>query len=163
MREIQKIERKQHQDFDVVFVWVKNGGLEFVEYYLGVTKDHPLWEDTKRNTDPWELTDHKVSEECFKKGVDYSLEGALKNLDIITQALSTDNKREVIERNDLKSIDHAWLSYIGNDYEYLNDDRCYFGGGMCITNFGKNDSEQGAQEMIARMIDYFSQVKNKEK
>jgi len=167
-RKIIDIKKQEHKGFPVLLVKVNAFGRSFWEYYVGVNEKHPMHSDiTEEHENLRFLRNHPVAI-ALEKGThkNENLGDFFKSfLDIMTISNDKEKLREYVKKADLKALDHAWLSYIGNHYDYLDDSYTYFGGGMCIDNFGVNDSYVSAikaAEIIANFLDKQSKLKSKD-
>jgi hypothetical protein len=139
------------QEFHIIIDEFYDGRLSHYEYYVGVSKDNRYFKDiknigTKDNKgEGWEEpTDNNI-----KRAVAYTDKEKLKlKLKELCNIFPDDKTIKVLE--------HAWLSYSGNHYEFLKDDFFYYGGGMYIPTFGKEPAFNAAEIGNKLLLDFLS-------
>jgi len=159
MRNILKIQ--QLENMLLVHVDVNGGtNLTHIEYYIGVKETHPLYTNIEFCNNIDILRNHPVYKGAFNKDNTQFTGELLSKLNETLELIgkSESELQRYVSNNGLKSIDYAWLSYIGHSYEYLDDDLCYFGGGMYVPHFGENDCYIGSIAQLERMRKYLKGV-----
>ena len=145
----------------LVYVGVNSNVLTHVEYYVGVDKSHPLYQENTTYAFS-DLIKHKVTKEFFfTLGRQRVSTNTIKNslyewLRLLEFSMNRDKKaiKEYIKLNGVKALDYAYLSYIGNHYDFLYKNKCYFGGSFYVPNFGKKSCEFSAIKIAKELENY---------
>jgi len=175
------IEKKMIGKFESVLISISveysDGKIkDFIEYYIGVDKNSEAYYKgfnldisrrviVEKDENILASIQGKICAEFydFTKGeMQYpsNINGIINVLSESLKALSLkeDEIADYVKANNLKPLKYAWISMIGNkeDYsEFLNQDYCYYGGGMCVTNFGLEDcliAATEANEILLKII-----------
>jgi len=172
-RVINKIEKLKGGKYPMILVHVAANGAKstsHIEYYIGVGKTHPFYTDDAICIDNNVLCNHALYNGAFGEEVDPDAtkeDLVVQVIDALSGALdvtckSTAELQKYVSDNNLKAIDSAWMSYIGHNYDYLDDDLCYFGGGMFIPHFGEQDCYASSIIQLKRMRKFLKRVNDGE-
>jgi len=141
-------EKRIKDQHHVLVEYICNNKLSHYEYYVGIPEKHKAYENFSTDgskrwwTDPlWDSDSYKN----IKKAVSYNNTQVLKKA--IYKLKPPFNIKNIVE-GDFKftfALRHAWLSFVGNNYQFLKINYCYYGGGMYVPNFGKEDCKLSAE------------------
>lgn len=130
----------------------KGGQGSHYEYYVGIPQNHPSFEKSPTSSKRWWKEPLRTEYVNIRKSF------VISNNDKLRRAIKTLNPPinfDKIKLEKVYAIQHAWLSYIGNSYDYLKEDYCYYGGGMYLRSFGEEDcyiSAEIAMRLISRKL-----------
>jgi len=132
----------------VLVEYTHGNKLSHYEYYVGIPEKHKAYENfstVESNrwwTDPlWDKDSYKN----IKKALTYSNARLLKKA-IFKLRPPFDIKNINGDDHEFPiALRHAWLSFAGNKYQFLKSEYCYYGGGMYVPNFGKEDCKISAK------------------
>lgn len=118
-----------HPGFHTLVVSVNAGGNDFIECYVGVTKDSNYW-SKYLSINERDRRFQQVDHQAFKAY------GSKKDFD----------RNENI--SELMPLDGAWLSFArsGETYDFLKDELFYYGAGFLINKSHKNQTEENSIE-----------------
>jgi hypothetical protein len=141
------------------------------EYYVGIPKEHPyhisnpipgrgIKSDGKNR---W-FNEPPINKQGDLYKISQSI--AFNNTRDLRRAIKS--MKEPFRINNVSNFDfdkvialeHAWLSFQGNLYEFLKEEYCYYGGGMYIPTFGKNSCKNSAEIALKLLGNHFLQVRD---
>jgi len=132
------------------------------EYYVGIPKEHPYYMiDTETQQTRW-YKEPPINKQGYLYKISRSI--AFNNTKDLKRAIKS--MKEPFRIKDVSNFDfdkvsaleHAWLSFQGNLYEFLKEDYCYYGGGMYIPSFGDDSCKKSSEVALKLLGNHFLKV-----
>jgi len=139
---------------------ILNNKLSHYEYYVGIPKEHPYYRKSDNMKSRWFKEPDKSQEYLYKISKSISFNNT-QNLRKVVRSLKEPFRIKNINDFNFDSVvalEHAWLSFSGNFYEFLKEDYCYYGGGMYVPSFGDDSCKKSSEIALKLLGNHFLKV-----